>query len=153
MGSGCIALLFLDLGTSWRWVVSFTPRQLYPRGKRPSTYWIGGWVGPRADLDDVEKIKFLILPGQELQPLGRPAPSQSLYRLRYPGSSVSVLRVSKWNFSHPLVSIKIHGTHLQWRLNIIFSNNALPWIINMKRNRDFFIQRNKRLVHCIKKVQ
>jgi hypothetical protein len=30
---GCIDPYFLDLGTSWRWVVSFTPRPLYPRGK------------------------------------------------------------------------------------------------------------------------
>jgi hypothetical protein len=29
--SGCIDPLFLDLGTSCRWVVSFTPRLLYPR--------------------------------------------------------------------------------------------------------------------------
>jgi hypothetical protein len=33
--SGCIDPGFLDLGTSWRWVVSFTPRPLYPRGKSP----------------------------------------------------------------------------------------------------------------------
>jgi hypothetical protein len=33
--SGCIDPHFLDLGTSWRWVVSFTPRPLYPRGKSP----------------------------------------------------------------------------------------------------------------------
>jgi hypothetical protein len=26
---------FLDLGTTWRWVVNFTPRPLYPRGKSP----------------------------------------------------------------------------------------------------------------------
>jgi hypothetical protein len=26
---------FLDLNTSWRWVVSFTPRPLNPRGKSP----------------------------------------------------------------------------------------------------------------------
>jgi hypothetical protein len=32
-GSGCIAPRLLDLGTRWRWVVSFTPRSLYPRGK------------------------------------------------------------------------------------------------------------------------
>jgi hypothetical protein len=38
-------------------------------------------VDPRAGLDDVEKI--LTLPGLELQSLGRPARSQSLYRLRY----------------------------------------------------------------------
>jgi hypothetical protein len=41
---------------------------------------------PRTGLDDVEKRKFLTLLGFEFQPLGRPARSQSLYRLRYPGS-------------------------------------------------------------------
>jgi hypothetical protein len=38
-------------------------------------------VGPSAGLDEVEKRKFLILSGLELRPLGRPARSQSLYRL------------------------------------------------------------------------
>jgi hypothetical protein len=32
LGSGDIAPLILDLGTSWI-VISFTPRPLYPRGK------------------------------------------------------------------------------------------------------------------------
>jgi hypothetical protein len=58
----------------------FTP------GKCPGTHWIGGWVGPRAGLDDVENRKFLTLPGQKLRFLGRPARSHSLYRLSYPGS-------------------------------------------------------------------
>jgi hypothetical protein len=40
-------------------------------------------VAPRAGLDDVEKRKFLTLPELELRPIGRPARSQSLYRLRY----------------------------------------------------------------------
>jgi hypothetical protein len=26
---------FFDLGTRWRWVVSFMPRPLYPQGKSP----------------------------------------------------------------------------------------------------------------------
>jgi hypothetical protein len=43
-------------------------------------------VGPRASLDDVEKRKFLTLPGLELQPLGQPAYSHSLYLLHYLGS-------------------------------------------------------------------
>jgi hypothetical protein len=48
-------------------------------------------VGPRADLYDVEKRKFLTLPGLELRPpLGRPARSRSLYRLGYPGSHIIV---------------------------------------------------------------
>jgi hypothetical protein len=54
-GSGCIDPHFLDLGTSWRWVVTFTPQLLYPRRKSPGTHWIGGWVDPRAGLDDVDK--------------------------------------------------------------------------------------------------
>jgi hypothetical protein len=34
-GSGGIAPCILHLGTRWRWVVSFTPRPLYPQGKNP----------------------------------------------------------------------------------------------------------------------
>jgi hypothetical protein len=34
-GNGCIDPHFLDLGTSWRWVVSFTHRPLSLRGKSP----------------------------------------------------------------------------------------------------------------------
>jgi hypothetical protein len=33
-GKRSIAPRILDLGTRWRWVVSFTPRPLYPQGKR-----------------------------------------------------------------------------------------------------------------------
>jgi hypothetical protein len=35
LGSGGITPRILDLGTRWRWVVSFTPRLLYPQGKSP----------------------------------------------------------------------------------------------------------------------
>jgi hypothetical protein len=51
---------------------------LYPGGGSPRTHCIGGWVGPRAGLDDVEKRKFSTLPELELRPLGHPAGSQSL---------------------------------------------------------------------------
>jgi hypothetical protein len=34
-GNGGIAPRIIDLGTRWRWVVSFTPRPLYPQGKNP----------------------------------------------------------------------------------------------------------------------
>jgi hypothetical protein len=56
-------------------------------------------VGPRASLDNVEKRKFLSLPGLEPRPLGRPGRSQSLYRLRYPGFFNSVYKAENINFS------------------------------------------------------
>jgi hypothetical protein len=67
------------------WAASRSDR-FTPKEGVPDIHWIGGWVDPRAGLDDVEKRKFLILPGLELRPLSRLAHSQSLYRLRYPGS-------------------------------------------------------------------
>jgi hypothetical protein len=66
-------------------MVSLMPLPFYPRERAPGTHWIGGWVGSRAGLDDMEK-KNLTLRGIELRPLGRPVRRQSLYRLRYPGS-------------------------------------------------------------------
>jgi hypothetical protein len=54
---------FLELVSSWRRVAGFTPWLLYPRGKPPDTHCIRGGVDPRAGLDDLEKRKFLILPG------------------------------------------------------------------------------------------
>jgi hypothetical protein len=51
----------------------------FTSGKRArGTHWTGGWVDPRAGLDDMEKWKFLTPPGLELRPLGRPARNQSL---------------------------------------------------------------------------
>jgi hypothetical protein len=40
--------------------------------RAPGTHWIGGWVDPRADLDNLDKRKFFTLPGLELRPLSRP---------------------------------------------------------------------------------
>jgi hypothetical protein len=55
-GSRGIALLILDLGARRGWVVSTTPRPLYPR-ERPGTQYTEGWVGPRAGLDMCEKSR------------------------------------------------------------------------------------------------
>jgi hypothetical protein len=53
------------------------PAALPPGERALGTHWIGDWLEPRAGLDDVEKRKFLFLLGLKLQPLGRPASSQS----------------------------------------------------------------------------
>jgi hypothetical protein len=52
----------LDVGTSWKWVVSFT---LY--WQTPITHWIEARVDTKAGLDEVEKRKFFTLPGLELR--------------------------------------------------------------------------------------
>jgi hypothetical protein len=39
------------------------------------TYFIGGWVDPKAGLHNIEEKKLLILPRLELRLLGRPAHS------------------------------------------------------------------------------
>jgi hypothetical protein len=57
-----------------------------PRESGPCTHWRRSLVGPRAGLNEMEKRKFLTLPGLKTRPLGRPSRSQLLYRLCYPAS-------------------------------------------------------------------
>jgi hypothetical protein len=73
----------LDVG---EWAAS-RPGRITPGKRAPGAHWSEGWVGPRAGLADMEKRKFLTLTGLELRPLGRPAYSQSLYRLSYHSST------------------------------------------------------------------
>jgi hypothetical protein len=91
-GSQCIGPRFLDLGTSWRWVVvSFTLRPLYSRRKSPR-YPLDRWLGgPQSRSGQYGEVKILAPNETQTPPLGRPAPSQSLYWLRYPGSPAVVL--------------------------------------------------------------
>jgi hypothetical protein len=51
-----IAVLILDLGARRGWLVSTTPRPLYP-WERPGTHCIGCWMGPSAGLDVCEKSR------------------------------------------------------------------------------------------------
>jgi hypothetical protein len=62
------------------------PDRFVPGERVPGTNRIGGWVDPRTGMDDVEMRQNLSLPGIELRPIGRPAHSRSVYRLRYPSS-------------------------------------------------------------------
>jgi hypothetical protein len=52
-----------------------------PCERAPNTHCIGVWVGSGASVDDVDKWKFLAMPGNEPR---CPAHSPSLYRLSYP---------------------------------------------------------------------
>jgi len=62
------------------WVVKATLQSIYPR-ERPGTHLIGSWVGLRADLSGCGKSR----PAGIRSP-DRPARSESLHSLCYPGS-------------------------------------------------------------------
>jgi hypothetical protein len=52
------------------------PVALLPGKEPPVSHWIGGWVGSKAGLDDVERRKFFILPrlGTAISRLSSPQP-------------------------------------------------------------------------------
>jgi hypothetical protein len=99
------------------------PGLFTPEERVVSTDWIKGWVEPRAGLDDVEWRKFLTVLGLELRPVDRPTRSQSLYRLRYPGSSCNHMMISHLNFkaSHILKNTP----HLPLK-QYLCAKNAIP---------------------------
>jgi hypothetical protein len=66
----------LDLGTRWRWMVSFTPRLLYPQGKIPWYHLIVA-LGGLKGLSGHCGVEKNFLPLRESNP-GHPALSQSL---------------------------------------------------------------------------
>jgi len=78
-GSRGIALLFLTPALVGGWVVSATPRPLYPRER--DTVPTGGWVGSRAGVDGIGKSRPPA--PTNIRSPDRPARSQSLYRLSY----------------------------------------------------------------------
>jgi hypothetical protein len=75
---------FFDLGTRWRWVVSFTARPLYPQVKSP---WyplhrkLGGPQGLSGRSSEAKNSQTPL----EIEPQNpdRPARSPALYRLSY----------------------------------------------------------------------
>jgi hypothetical protein len=67
-----IFLISALVGGEWS---TSRPGSFTPGERAPGTHWIGGWVDLTAGLEDLEKRKFLTLPGLELRPLGRPARS------------------------------------------------------------------------------
>jgi hypothetical protein len=74
-----IFLVSAIVGGEWS---ASRPVRFTPRERAPGTDWIGGWVGPRAGLDEMGRRKMLHLPRLELRPPPcGPARSQSLYRL------------------------------------------------------------------------
>jgi len=56
-GSGGMAPLILIVGAGWRWVVDFTVRRLYPRGKTLRYTRIRGWLDTRPCLYKLQKRK------------------------------------------------------------------------------------------------
>jgi hypothetical protein len=67
------------------------PAALYPRGKDPSTHWIGGWVGPRAGLDAGARRKILCsCRGSKPD---HPARRQTLYFLSYRRRKLKITEV------------------------------------------------------------
>jgi len=68
------------------------PRPLYPQ-ERPSTHCTGGWVGPRAGQDMCKKSPWV-------RSTHRPARSQLLYQLSYPGPNILVHYFINKKISH-----------------------------------------------------
>jgi hypothetical protein len=89
LGSGGIAPCILDLYSGGRWVVSFTPRPLYPQGKS-SWYALDrrlGWPQSRSGHGGEEK-KFLAPTGTRIP--DHPARSPALYHRPIPALQQSV---------------------------------------------------------------
>jgi hypothetical protein len=129
-GSGCIAPLILELGTRWRWVVSFTPRPLYPQGKSPWYPLDRGLGGPQSSSGrGGEEKNSHPLPGFEPWNPDRPARSPKLYRLSYHGSMGHSLCVVCWPLWHLKLVTKTTGS----QVFVTVSCDTVQHLLDVKR--------------------
>ena len=78
-GSRTISLLFINFGDGWGWVATPRPGCLMSR-KETVTHYKGGWGASRPVWTGAENLS-----PTGIRTPDRPARSESLYRLRYPG--------------------------------------------------------------------
>jgi hypothetical protein len=68
---GIAATYFLPWHLVWVSGQRHAQATLYPRGKIPGTYWIRGWVGPRAGLDTEVRGKNPFASAGDPNPIAR----------------------------------------------------------------------------------
>jgi len=122
-GSGGTAPIIIDLGTRWRWVVSSTPRLLYPQGKSPLCPLVRRLAGPRAGWDAVMKRK-IPRPCRFSNPRSS-SPQSSTVPLSYPVSLYSTYSLSlfkkcwMWTKFWWLFSLKhLHPFHVLYSVRL-----------------------------------
>ena len=119
-GSTVIALLFLDHGTRRRWGVSVTPRPLFTPGEDPvpivqEAGWAPGSVWTREEN----------IASTGIRSPDRPARSQSLYRLGYPGP-------------HAWEGLPLHGLPWNFVLETLMKIRRYKFIVCLKSGENIF---------------
>jgi hypothetical protein len=102
------------------------PGRFIREERAPGTHWVGGWVGPRAGLDD------------------SPARSQSLYRLRYPGSSLTTILLMNYlyNPENSVIRNCVYKTSafLPYHQLSVVQSTAFPSILHLPSSIFFLFQ-------------
>jgi hypothetical protein len=126
--SGGIAPRILDLGTRWRWVVSFTPPSLHPQGNSPWYPLERRLSGPQSRSGRSDEKNSQLLPGLEpptIQPIAQlytTELSRLLPRCRWEDNIRMDLREIGWKVWMGCIWLRVQGKVL----------------VNMVRGRDFF---------------
>jgi hypothetical protein len=131
MGSGCIDPHFLDLGTSWRWVVNFTPRPLYPRGKSLRYPLDRRFGGPQSRSGRFGEKKILD-PTETRTPIPR---SSSLQLVAVPttlGDRAVLLLITNWVYmcnksKHP-IQAPSNSHPYTWQYFQQLNSDRITWI-------------------------
>jgi hypothetical protein len=122
------------VGGEWS---ALCPGHFTPGERAPGTNWIGGWLGPGDDLDDMEKRKFLTVLGLERRTLGCQPVASPYTDYAIPALVFERYRVQKPARPPALGTKNFHGSPLSRQGNIfnvswnsLFTNHP-----NIRRHR------------------
>jgi hypothetical protein len=131
---------FITSALRWGWVASTTPRPLYPR-KRPGTHCTGGWGRSRHP------------PSAGIRSPDRPARSESLYRLSYPGpiyADWGSALIRQWPL--PPTSLTFHHSQIILSFDVVMSESVVKYSI-IKNQTTFLSKRFPCFIPPLRKVQ
>jgi hypothetical protein len=115
----CIDQRIIDLGTSWRWVVSFTPQPLYPRG-RNCRYPLDRRLGGPQNRSRRRGEEKNLVPTGTRAPTPRPSSPQPL-AIPTALSRLMSLKKTRWFLFRPSGTSEQEATqhiHLSPRVNV-----------------------------------
>jgi hypothetical protein len=129
-GSRRITPRILDLGSRWKWVVSFTPGRFIPRERALGTHWIGGRVGPRHCGEEKNSES---LPGLEtaiVQPVSQPYTTELSWLLHECVSESKITHISSFGIIWSLVARFTLWSLSPWEITqVSFELEAEPVLI------------------------
>jgi hypothetical protein len=134
----------LNLSTSWRWVVSFTPQPLYPRGKSTVTHWIA--VYGTTSTNCILLNTFIELPGKSQKRItGKHRMMMTMIVIIISGLPIMKHILYSWDREEDRLTMRSHVGWNHYRELIFLAVRRTAFLIKTKVPLQFLVEEDRKI--------